>query len=594
MGTYISFPFVSASLFICVPYALFVLLERTAGRRISSRALYRIGNAKALLFLLPFLPCPSFLTSQGSRKIAALESGLSAGSGTSPSGTAVTAGAWMQDTVESAGTTVFFWIDRVLLLCWTAGVCFTLFCMIFSLRRLHALSKSCCPVTDSRTQLIFAESLRSSGLHLRVQLYTCSRVSSPLTYGMVRPRLLVPDRFSEDFSDEELRFIFLHELQHLKQKDQFLNPLLLLIRVLYWFHPCARLLLRSQRSQRELACDEAVICTLSRREQLSYANTLLRFAKSPGLSSPLVLGIGSKKSVLKKRILHISDYTPGGIRRKCRGILALALAFLLCLLSLPAISVRDSFAAAHPYDGSAAGEDYIPLDLSSYFHGVSGSFVLYDCNAGQYQIYNKELAQKRVSPDSVYKVCIALNALENGLITPEDSMLSWNGTEYPLSSWNQNHTLRSAMQNSVNWYFLDLDTRLGSERIAQALESYSYGNMDLSAGLSSYWLESSLKISPEEQTRFFKDFCEGTLPVSRKSLEAVRQSLLISADTDCSLYGKTGTGMRDGQNINGWFTGFVENADNTYCFALNLQGNEASGTLAAQTALNILNDMNIC
>lgn len=53
MGTYISFPFVSASLFICVPYALFVLLERTAGRRISSRALYRIGNAKALLFLLP-------------------------------------------------------------------------------------------------------------------------------------------------------------------------------------------------------------------------------------------------------------------------------------------------------------------------------------------------------------------------------------------------------------------------------------------------------------------------------------------------------------------------------------------------------------
>lgn len=74
----------------------------------------------------------------------------------------------------------------------------------------------------------------------------------------------------------------------------------------------------------------------------------------------------------------------------------------------------------------------------------------------------------------------------------------------------------------------------------------------------------------------------------------MRQSLLISADTDCSLYGKTGTGMRDGQNINGWFTGFVENADNTYCFALNLQGNEASGTLAAQTALNILNDMNIC
>lgn len=594
MGAYVSLSFVGASLLLCVPYALFALLERAAGTKISSRALYRIGNTKALLFLLPFLPCPSFLISGDSVKITALAERLSAGERTVPSSTAVSAGAWMQDTVEAAGAAAFFWIDLALLLCWTAGVFFTLFCMFFSIHRLHALSRSCSPAADVRTRLVFAESLRDSGVRLPVRLYTCPHAASPLTYGMFRPRLLLPDGFSENFSDEELRFVFLHELQHLKQKDQFLNPLLLLLRVVYWFHPCARLLLRSQRARRELACDEAVICMLPRREQLAYANTLLRFAKSPSFSSPLAFGIGSRKSVLKERVLRISDYTPGGIRRKCRGLLALALAFLLCVLSLPAVSVRNSLAAARTDEGIAADTDYLPLNLSSYFRGLTGSFVLYDCNAGQYQIYNKELAEKRISPDSVYKICIALNALEHGLITPEDSLLAWDGSAYPLASWNQNQTLDSAMQNSVNWYFLALDRQLGSDRIAQALEAYSYGNRDLSAGISSYWLESSLKISPEEQTRFFKDFCEGTLPVSRESLEAVRQSLLLSADKSRSLYGKTGTGMRDGENINGWFTGFVETADNIYCFSLNLQGSNANGALAAQTALEILSHMNIC
>lgn len=434
MGTYASFSFLRACLLLCVPYALLCLLLRAIRTKISSRAVYRIGNAKALLFLLPFLPCPSFLRMDSSINLFRPADSLAAGAGTAPSGAPIAADAWMQDTVTAAGHTAFYWVDKALLL----------------------------------------------------------------------------------------------------------------------------------------------------------------FAQSSDFSSPLVFGIRGRKSVLKERVLKISDYTPGGIRKKCTGLLALVLAFLLCALSLPAVSVRSVLAAEEQSaPGTVPEQGYVTLDLSSYFGGMDGSFVLYDCNAGQYQIYNKELAQKRVSPDSVYKVCIALNALENGIIAPENSLLAWDGTKYPLSAWNQNQTLRDAMQNSVNWYFLELDEQLGEERIQQALTDYRYGNMDLSAGVSSYWLESSLKISPEEQTRFFKDFCEGTLPVSQESLDAVRQALLISTDGVGSLYGKTGTGHLDGQDINGWFSGFVETADNTYCFSINLQGGGTGGALAAQTALEIFSDLGI-
>ena len=594
MGTYASFSFLRACLFLCVPYALLCLLLRAMRTRISSRAVYRIGNAKALLFLLPFLPCPSFLRMDSSMNLFRPADSLAAGAGTAPSGASIAADAWMQDTVTAAGHTAFYWVDKALLLFWLAGAFFTLACVLFSCRKLHSLSRDCIPAADDRTLRVFQDALRVCGIRSHVRLYECHRISSPMTYGIICPKLLLPAGFAEVSSEEQLRFVFLHELQHLRQKDQFLNPCLLLLRILYWFHPCARLLLHSQKSQRELACDEAVIRTLPRREQLTYAKTLLLFAQSSDFSSPLVFGIRGRKSVLKERVLKISDYTPGGIRKKCTGLLALVLAFLLCALSLPAVSVRSVLAAEEQSaPGTVPEQGYVTLDLSSYFGGMDGSFVLYDCNAGQYQIYNKELAQKRVSPDSVYKVCIALNALENGIIAPDNSLLAWDGTKYPLSAWNQNQTLRDAMQNSVNWYFLELDERLGAERIQQALTDYRYGNMDLSAGVSSYWLESSLKISPEEQTRFFKDFCEGTLPVSQESLDAVRQALLISTDGVSSLYGKTGTGRLDGQDINGWFSGFVETADNTYCFSINLQDSGAGGALAAQTALEILRDLGI-
>lgn len=56
------------------------------------------------------------------------------------------------------------------------------------------------------------------------------------------------------------------------------------------------------------------------------------------------------------------------------------------------------------------------------------------------------------------------------------------------------------MENSVNWYFQSIDSRLGAGRVQDYLHKISYGNQDSSAGLSSYWLEASLKISPMEQT----------------------------------------------------------------------------------------------
>ncbi|WP_025786204.1 penicillin-binding transpeptidase domain-containing protein [Sporosarcina sp. D27] len=80
-------------------------------------------------------------------------------------------------------------------------------------------------------------------------------------------------------------------------------------------------------------------------------------------------------------------------------------------------------------------------DLSAFFNGYEGGFVLYDLQEKQYNIYNKDKSTLRVSPDSTYKLYSALFALESKVITRIDNSMKWNGNSYPYQGWNQSQNL---------------------------------------------------------------------------------------------------------------------------------------------------------
>ncbi|MCI9272282.1 MAG: hypothetical protein HFH11_14365, partial [Dorea sp.] len=57
---------------------------------------------------------------------------------------------------------------------------------------------------------------------------------------------------------------------------------------------------------------------------------------------------------------------------------------------------------------------------------------------------------------------------------------------------------------------------------------------------------------------------------------------------------KTGTGRVDGQDVNGWFVGYIETTGNTYFFATNIQATEnATGSKASEISLSILSHIGI-
>ena len=79
-----------------------------------------------------------------------------------------------------------------------------------------------------------------------------------------------------------------------------------------------------------------------------------------------------------------------------------------------------------------------------------------------------------------------------------------------------------------------------------------------------------------------------------ENINAVKDAICLSTSSSGTLYRKTGTGRVDGQDVNGWFIGFVEDSDNTYFFATNIGADDgASGSNASKITLSILSDMNI-
>ena len=107
-------------------------------------------------------------------------------------------------------------------------------------------------------------------------------------------------------------------------------------------------------------------------------------------------------------------------------------------------------------------------------------------------------------------------------------------------------------------------------------------------------MESSLKISPIEQVELLIRLQNHSLGFAPENVKAIKDAIHISSSSFGDFYGKTGTGRVNGQDINGWFIGFIENADHTCFFATNIQQEkQATGGKAAEITLSILSDLNI-
>lgn len=245
---------------------------------------------------------------------------------------------------------------------------------------------------------------------------------------------------------------------------------------------------------------------------------------------------------------------------------------------------------------SAAALTEREVDLSEFFVGVDSAdatFVVLKAAAGEIIRHNPARAQRRFVPASTFKIPNSLIALETNSASGPDHLIQWDSTGpraggFWASSWSQDHTLRSALRNSVIWYYQVLARDIGADRMQRYLDQFDYGNRNMGGGLDQFWLHGDLRISPDEQVQFLKRMYDGDIGLSDRSTRIVRDILVLDASQADRLSGKTGTANVTATRTLAWLVGYVERQADTWFFALNLEGEEVWarwGNPAARLAL---------
>ncbi|WP_339235806.1 BlaR1 family beta-lactam sensor/signal transducer [Oceanobacillus sp. FSL W7-1281] len=571
-----------------------LLMKKLFQKQLSAKWQYNLWYLLLAALVIPFIPAHflpagnlfnAFTNPSSEESTASINTGAPEAGGTNTN--------WMQDfsvTVTQTNTDLFNGIAGGI---WIAGALVFTGLSIHAWLKLKGIRKSISRVENKAILDLFKRAKQQLNISKNISLGVSDEVHSPLTFGLRKTFVVLPANFEEWLSEDDIKHIFLHELNHYKYKDIPTNYLMVFFQIIYWFNPLIWIAFKEMRLDREIACDYAVLLSLDDKNHKKYGNTIIHFidkSSSPPYNKLANQLNGSKKQI-KKRIVEIASFQADSKlqRTKSMGIFFLVGLFVITQIPFASVMANDN----NRYT-SFKSEQTNEEDLSSYFQNYEGSFVLYDMQEDAYHIYNEDQSTLRVSPDSTYKIYSALFGLEENIITTEQSTIEWDGSEQPYDQWNQDQNLETALNRSVNWYFQEIDQELGTDSIQSYLSRIHYGNQDISDRTNPYWLESTLKISPVEQVELLQAFYTNRFDFQEEHIQAVKDALQMGQKDGASLYGKTGTGNVNGKDINGWFVGFVETETNTYFFATNIQDEDnASGSIATEITLAILKDKQI-
>jgi bla regulator protein BlaR1 len=232
-------------------------------------------------------------------------------------------------------------------------------------------------------------------------------------------------------------------------------------------------------------------------------------------------------------------------------------------------------------------EDIFNKDIDVFFSNYDeGSFIL-KYNGTQRGIsYNEEISEEQQSPLSTFKILSSMIILEEGIVTDENQIISWDQTVYPIAAWNGDQTLSRGFAQSVVWVYEKLLSEIDNDTISNYLEITNYGNKDISGG-STFWLDSSLKISMKEQVLFLENLYKNQFNFAEKNIVTIKNMLLINAVDDFKIYGKTGSDV----NGNQLFVGYIESRNDVYFFATYIKEENASYNVAKEVTLNIIDEL---
>ncbi len=197
----------------------------------------------------------------------------------------------------------------------------------------------------------------------------------PGVFGIVNPKLVVPEGIQERLTPAQFSAVIAHELCHVRRRDNLVAALHMLMEAVFWFHPLVWWIGTRLVDERERACDEAVVQAGNPAD--TYAEGILNVCKLY-LESPLPCVSGVTGADLKKRIVRIvtrQAARPLDLGRKLLlsavGLLAVAAPVTLGLLHVVQVRAQDS--AASDLSGTWQGTLHAGKDLRTVLKVTKGN-----------------------------------------------------------------------------------------------------------------------------------------------------------------------------------------------------------------------------
>lgn len=138
-----------------------------------------------------------------------------------------------------------------------------------------------------------------------IKVYVSDRISSPITYGIFRQKVLLP-KYYMNLTRDQLKFILIHEKIHIDGHDNLNKFLVILALCIHWFNPFAWLMYICYNRDLELACDEKVVRQVGETSREDYANVLISLAGATHMGEAVYSGFAG--NAIKERIVMIMGY----------------------------------------------------------------------------------------------------------------------------------------------------------------------------------------------------------------------------------------------------------------------------------------------
>jgi uncharacterized protein (TIGR03435 family) len=235
-----------------------------------------------------------------------------------------------------------FVVPGILVGLWFAGFAAVLWVWFKRWSRARAVVDDAIPVAVGRELRMLRRLEQLLGIRSSVQLFMSAEQLEPGVIGVLHPALVLPAGISEHLTDTQLEAIFIHELSHVRRRDNLASAFHVFVESVFWFHPLVWWLEKRLVTERERACDEEVLRFNGDAE--AYADAILKICEFY-LQAPLTCVAGVTGSGLVKRV---EDILSTRVVYKLNGAKKLALA---CAAML-AIAVPVAIGVANPQKGN--------------------------------------------------------------------------------------------------------------------------------------------------------------------------------------------------------------------------------------------------